>query len=186
MILAVDSSALALMVNPAANPPDDPATNAPVTKARERVEAFVNALGASDMLVVPTPTLAEILVYAEDDGPAFLEQINAYSRVRIKPFDQRAAVELAATTRAAKAAGDKKGASTAPWQKVKLDRQIIAIAIVSRASHLYTDDTNMAAFGRAAGLNVISTWDLPVPEEKRDLFSYQLDADGAGKDPPAS
>lgn len=182
MILAVDSSALALMINPAANPPVDPATKAPVTKARQRVETFVASLGASDTLIVPTPTLAEILVQAEDDGPAFLEQVNSYSRVRVKPFDQRAAVELAATTREAKAKGDKKSGSTAPWQKVKLDRQIVAIAVVARASHLYTDDGNMAAFGRAVGLNIISTWDLPLPEEKQDLFSYRPDADGAEGD----
>lgn len=178
MILVVDSSALALMINPAANPPNDPSTNAPVAKACERVEAFVTSLGASDTMIVPTPTLAEILVHAEDDGPAFLEQVNSYSRMRVKPFDQRAAVELAAITRDAKMAGDKKSGSTAAWQKVKLDRQIVAIAVVARATHLYTDDGNMAAFGRAAGLTVISTWDLPMPAEDCDLFSYQSESDG--------
>ncbi len=185
MILVVDSSALALMINPGANPPNDPTTNAPVVKARERVDAFVTSFGASDTLIVPTPTLAEVLVHAEDDGPAFLEQVNSYSRVRVKPFDQRAAVELAAITRNAKLDGDKRSGSTAAWQKVKLDRQIVAIAVVARATHLYTDDSNMAAFGRTAGLTVISTWDLSIPDEKLDLFSYQPEAEGGGDDPTA-
>lgn len=171
MIVAVDSSALALMINPAANPPTDPETGQPVTMARQRVEAFVAGLGGHDTLIVPTPTLAEILVHAEDDGPAFLEQVSSYSRVRIKPFDQRAAVEVAAVTREAKGAGDKRSGSSAPWQKVKIDRQIVAIAKVARASHLYTDDVDMARFATAAGLQVINTWALPIPEQRRDLLS---------------
>jgi hypothetical protein len=29
----------------------------------------------------------------------------------------------------------------------------------------------MIAFAQAAGLEVVSTWDLPIPEKKRDLLS---------------
>ena len=71
MILAVDSSALALLVNPAANPPDDPATGKPVEHARERVEYFIASLTASDTMIIPTPVLAEALVRAEDGVPDY-------------------------------------------------------------------------------------------------------------------
>ena len=58
MILALDSSALVLLVNPAANPPDDLGTKQPVTDVRERVEFFIAGLTPADTLIVPAPVLA--------------------------------------------------------------------------------------------------------------------------------
>ncbi len=69
MIVVVDSTALTLLVNPAANPPTDPATGQPVAFARERIEGLLASLSATDTLIIPTPVLAEVLVQAEDGGP---------------------------------------------------------------------------------------------------------------------
>ncbi len=74
-------------------------------------------------------------------------------------------------TRQAIDAGDKRGGSSAPWQKVKVDRQVIAIARVEGATHIYADDHNLTAFARQLGMEALSTWDLPVPERVEDLFS---------------
>lgn len=181
MILAVDSSALALLVNPAANPPDNPETGEPVSQVRERVEFFIRSLTAADTLVIPTPVLAEALVRAEDGAPGLLEALGGMARVKVRPFGERAAVETAVMTREAIQAGDKRGGSDAPWQKVKVDRQVIAVARVEGATRIYADDRNLVTFAKRLGMDVFSTWDLPLPEAELNLFtSIGLPAAGDG------
>ena len=171
MILAVDSSALALLVNPAASPPDDPSTGRPVDRARERVEHFIADLAASDTMIIPTPVLAEALVRAEDGGPGLLAAVAGLARLKVRPFGQRAAIETAQMTREAVAAGDKKGGSVQAWQKVKVDRQVIAIARVEGATRIYADDRGLISFAKRLGMDVVSTWDLPYPPpQQQQLF----------------
>jgi hypothetical protein len=73
-------------------------------------------------------TPLKILVRAGDAGPEYLDILNKSASFRIVPFDQRAAVEVAAALREAIDAGYKKGGTQSPWAKVKFDRQIVAIA----------------------------------------------------------
>ena len=167
MILAVDSSALALLVNPEATPPHDPDTGLLVERASERVRHFISGLSASDTLIIPTPVLAEALVRAEDGAPAVLEIISGLARVKVRAFGQRAAIETAFMTREAIAAGDKKAGAEAPWQKVKVDRQIIAVARVEGATRIYADDKGLISFARTLSMDVISTWDLPFPPPRQ-------------------
>jgi predicted nucleic acid-binding protein len=169
--LVVDSSALALLINPESAPPKDPSTGLAVVKAQERIRRYIEGLSSSDTLIVPTPVLAELLVKAENDAPQLLEQLQGQARLRVRPFDERAAVELAMMTREAVNAGDKRGGSLQPWQKVKFDRQIIAIARVAEATQIYADDQDLANFARSLGMNAVSTWDLAVPEEAKNLFT---------------
>ena len=170
MILAFDSSTLTLLINPDARPPNDPETGEPLTFSKERIEGLIGSLTASDALLIPTPVLAEVLVEAGDGGPALLEKIQTLARIRIAPFDTRAAVEAAFMEREARALGSKKGASGQPWQKVKFDRQIIAISRVAGADALYSDDEKLSNFAKSVGVEVRSTWDLPVPESNWGLF----------------
>jgi hypothetical protein len=58
MIIVVDSTSLALLINPDANPPTDPNTSEPLKFAKERIEFLISSLTANDSLVVPTPVLA--------------------------------------------------------------------------------------------------------------------------------
>ena len=171
MIVVVDTTALTLLINPPANPPTDPSTGKRVTFAKERIEGLITSLRGTDTLVIPTPVLAEVLVQAEDGGPGILEQLNTLARVRIRPFDEKAAIEVAYMTREAIAAGDKRGGSLQPWQKVKFDRQIIAIARTNNATKMYADDRDLCAFAKALGIDVSSTWDLPVPAAEETLFT---------------
>lgn len=171
MILAVDSSALILLINPAANPPDDPETEQPVTHARERVELFLAGLSSADTLIIPTPVLAEVLVGAEEGGPGLLEAISGLARVKVRPFGERAAIETAMMTREAIAAGDKRLGSQAPWQKVKVDRQVVAVTRAENATRMYADDHNLVTLARKLGMDVFSTWDLPVPDGVENLFT---------------
>jgi predicted nucleic acid-binding protein len=171
MIIVVDSTSLAFLINPGANPPIDPNTGESLKFAKERVEFMIASLAANDSLAIPTPVLAEVLVKAGDGGPEFREQISDLGKVRILPFDEKAAIETAYMTREAVAAGDKKGGSYQPWQKVKFDRQIIAIARVAGAAKIYSDDAELTKFAKKIGMDVVSTWDLPVPEIKEDLLT---------------
>lgn len=173
MIVVVDSSALTLLVNPNASPPDDPATGVPLTHARERIEHLIDSLADNSTIIVPTPVLAEVLVRA---GPALqgvVEQMERFPRFQIRPFDKLAAVETAMMTIDAVRAGDKKGGSAEPWQKVKIDRQIIAIARTNNADRIYSDDQGLAAFARALDIEVVSSWELPLPVIQTELFDRE-------------
>ena len=171
MILTVDSSTLTLVINPSARPPNDPTTDLPVKYAKERIEGLIASLGETDRLVIPTPVLAEVLVGAGEAGAEVINQLQPLSRIQIVAFDQRAAVELAAMTREAEALGSKKGTSTEPWQKVKFDRQIIAIAKIAGSDAIFSDDSKLCDFSRSVGLPARSTWELPVPEQEANLFA---------------
>lgn len=170
---SIDASSLALLVNPESKAPTDPSTGEPVERAAERLRLLLSILERErDTLIIPTPALAEVLVKLEDSAPAILERINRSARFKIADFDQRAAIELAIMTREALRAGDKFGSSTSPWQKVKIDRQIVSISAVHGATTIYSDDEGLSKFARARGLNVIHTWDLPLPEDPTpDLFA---------------
>ncbi|MGB7553213.1 MAG: hypothetical protein WBM04_02495, partial [Candidatus Korobacteraceae bacterium] len=120
------------------------------------------------------PALCEFLVLAGADGPAYLEKISAQRTFLVKPFDELAAIELAAMEVEARGGGNKRGGISQPWTKVKFDRQIVAIAKVNSATRIYTDDRDVRAFGTKAGLEVTSCWELPLPPAKQtDLFKDQ-------------
>lgn len=172
MIIAVDSTALVLIVNPGARPPIDPSTGSPVEHMQERVAKLIAEVDEKKhVLLVPTPVLAEVLVKAGEGGPEFVRKLRRLARIRIAPFDERSAFELAAMTAEAVTNGGKRGGHDQPWQKVKLDRQIIAIARVHSAGRIYSDDEKLVGFARRLGLVADSSWDLPVPENVADLFT---------------
>ena len=98
-----------------------------------------------------------------------VEELQKHAVFSIEPFDTRAALEVSAMSRTALAGGNKKGKSTAPWQKVKFDRQIVAIAKVHGATEIYSDDDDIMALGGQAKIKVIRLSDLPLPPEKEQL-----------------
>ncbi|MES2173874.1 MAG: hypothetical protein V4523_07990 [Pseudomonadota bacterium] len=173
MTVAVDATSLAFLVNPDAGTSIDPETNLPVPRVADRVRLLISDISKSKgRVIIPAPALAEVLVKAEDGGAELINILHNASVFLVAPFDQMAAIELAAMTRDALAAGGKKGGHSGEWQKVKLDRQICAIAKLHRAERFYTDDENLAKFARKVGMAVFGTKDLPLPlEPERDLFS---------------
>ena len=66
--------------------------------------------------------------------------------------------------------GGKKAGSDAPYQKVKFDRQIVAVAKVNGAHTIYSDDDDVRKFATKAGMKVVSTWELAIPPSKTPLF----------------
>lgn len=170
-MVAIDNTALALLLHPAAKPPNDPKTGLPLAKARERIEQLIADLDAEDeRMMIPTPVLSEFLILAAEDGPLYLEKIQTSKTLLVKPFDERAAIELAAMELSARGKGGKKAALASPYQKVKFDRQIVAIARVNEAHTIYSDDQDLGKFASSAGLKVVCSWDLPIPPSRTPLF----------------
>jgi predicted nucleic acid-binding protein len=129
-----------------------------------RVEHLFRSLNDRNAkIIVPTPALAELLVGAVDRAPDILARIDKTRTFKIEPFGTMAAVELAAIEAKLIEAGNKRDGSIEPYQKLKFDRQICAIAKVSGCSAIYSQDNSLRAFAKSIGLEAISVSDLPLP-----------------------
>ena len=135
----------------------------------DRIEKLLEDLDSEfERIIIPTPSLSEFLILAGRDASAYLDKISEMKTLMVKPFDQMAAVELAVTELEDRAAGDKRGGSaSATWNKVRFDRQIIAIIKVNGARRMYSDDKDVKKFATKIGLEVISSWELPLPAAKQ-------------------
>jgi hypothetical protein len=166
MPVVFDTTFLALLYGPFAKPPLDPKTKQPVSRAEDRIAFLVDGLSrAQTRIIIPTPALCELLCYAGDEAPNQVDIFTGSSRFILAPFDVRAAVEASQVLRSVIRSGNKRGKSapSTPWQKVKFDRQIVAIAKTLSASHIYSDDEDIARYGVDSGLEVVTLADLPVP-----------------------
>lgn len=165
-MVVFDATTLLYLLDPEAKAPKDPETGEPVARVKDRITFLVSELEKrKEKIIVPTPALSELLVRAGEAGPGYLDILSRQATFKIVDFDQRAAVEVAAATREALAAGDKRSGSDSPWAKVKFDRQIIAIARVEGASAIYSDDGDIVRFAKNFGIAVIRVSDLPLPPE---------------------
>jgi predicted nucleic acid-binding protein len=170
-MVATDANILSLMLHPKAKAPKDPTTNKPISKMAERIEFWLETLDTDgETILIPTPVLSEFLILAQDEGPDYLATINSAKTMNIFPFDERAAIELAAMEIADRKSGDKRGGTGAVWQKVKVDRQIVAICKVGGASTIYTDDSDIKKLATKAGIKAVSSWELQLPPSKTPLF----------------
>jgi predicted nucleic acid-binding protein len=165
-MVVFDATTLLLLLSPELSSPVDPMTNRRVEYAKERLDILLQELEKSrTKIIIPTPALSEVLVRASSAGPAYLDRLGSSAAFRIVAFDQRAAVEVAAMTRAAITAGDKRGGAEGTWAKIKYDRQIVAIAKVEGATIIYSDDAGVRTFAPQAGISVIRIAELPLPPE---------------------
>lgn len=166
-----DATALSLLLHPGAKPPTDSAGQ-PVSKAQERMELLVKTLDEKKTkIIIPTPALAELLVVAGSAGPQYLNELTSRSCFKLVDFDLRAAIEVADQIGKALAAGDKRAGSESSWQKVKFDRQIVAIAKVENVTALYSDDEELRKYAEAVGIQAIGIEHLPLPQaEQTALF----------------
>jgi hypothetical protein len=171
MILTLDNSTFVYLINPEARPPIDPSTGRPLAFAKERIEGLIASLGRSGRVILPTPALAEALVKAGGAAADIVQKINDKAQILVAPFDTKAAIELASLHLEIEAAtGSKKGTSLDPWQKIKIDRQIVSIAKVNQSDTIYSDDVGLCKFAKSVGLNAISSWDLEIPQKSPGLF----------------
>jgi hypothetical protein len=173
--VAFDASILLPLLNPTVPGPLDPNANKPLESCRERLDYLIEGLEKDrTKIVIPTPALSEILVYADEAGPRYLDQIRASRAFKIEPFDERAAAEVAFMIREyLKPMGKKRRKSAQHiWAKVKFDQQIVAIAKVNGAAIIYSDDRGVRTFAEQSHLTVIGLAQLPLPppESQMEMF----------------
>ncbi|MEO8126586.1 MAG: hypothetical protein ABI822_05795 [Bryobacteraceae bacterium] len=165
-MIALDTTALSALFIPGAVLCRK-GTTIPIKHAKERLESLIERIAkADDPIIIPTPALSELLVkIPQEMVTPLLDQLNSSKWFRIEPFDAAAAVELALRIAKSRADGDKREGlpSETPWAKVKFDRQIVAIAIVSRASEIISDDPDVKTIGERWGIKVSSVEDLEIP-----------------------
>jgi len=124
-------------------------------------------------MIVPTPVLSEFLVLAGKDAAEYLNRIAEKKNILVKPFDEKAAIELAAIELEDRKGTSKRGSSNSPWTKVRFDRQIVAIAKTNGAKRIYSDAEDLMKYATRAGIEVVRTWDLPLPAAKQINIEYK-------------
>ncbi len=132
---------------------------------------------------MPSPALCELLVTEGADVQDVLTTLRGSAYIRVEGFDERAAVELAMRLREARQAGDQREGLPITKSAMKFDRQIVAIALVSGATILYSDDDGVAKFAAGCGLAVKRVADLPVPASQQ---SFTFPDAGAQATAPAA
>lgn len=156
MICTLDANALILWVD---KKTDD------ITVARLEL-LFEKIAKARGKLIVPTPSLAEALVHTQEATSAWVDAMSRKSAFLVAPFDFKAAMECAFIDRLARVQGHKKAGAvkTEPWQKIKVDRQIAAIAKVHQTDLLITGDVNLQTVCRTIGIGTSDVSDLEAPQ----------------------
>lgn len=146
---------------------------------RDKLDYLVVRLQRSKTkILIPTPAVSEFYVKADPDVLASFKGRSAFI---IAPFDEKAAIECAISVRDAVRSGKKKGVQdAAPWQKVKFDHQIVAIAKVHRATCIYSEDEGLRNFAASLGLSAQCTEELQEnPESKQQKLDLNMEGDGA-------
>lgn len=137
---------------------------------RVRIDHFIGEIDKSKARVIfPMIAISEFLVRADRAGRTFLEELEKKACIFVADFDRGAAHELARMEREALDAGDKRAGSEEPYQKIKVDRQIIAIGIAHGAKMVVSRDDGVRAQATRLGLVAKRIQDLELPESARQL-----------------
>jgi len=159
-MVVFDTSVLAIAFDEKAAVPLDVETGQPIDKCRERINHLIHSLNeASERILIATPVLAEYLVKAGQDRDERLQAIVNAKVFVVAEFDIRAAIECAMLEEG----NQPPNSDTESKAKVKFDRQIIAIAKAREATTIYTGDKGMGSRALGAGINVVMTWEIPLP-----------------------
>lgn len=131
---------------------------------------------SKEAIIIPTPALAELLVGAGERASDVLSQLDKKSIFQVEPFGQRAAVELAAWEfkLLSTSAGKRDGLLEEPYQKIKVDRQICAIAKVAGSERIYSQDRALRHHASRLGLTAFGIDDLPsVPISPQSDMQFE-------------
>jgi predicted nucleic acid-binding protein len=169
-MIVFDTTVLCLTMYANAGVPNDFKTKQPITYAKERVDGLIAAAErGAEVIVIPTPALAEVLVVVSPDVQLHVDKLENQAFFKIVSFGKRAAIEVALRTKLAIKKGNKRDGIRREWDKIKYDRQIVAIAHVEGASIIYSTDEDVHKHGEAWGIRVLNISDLPIPAKQSKL-----------------
>ena len=152
---------------------------------RARIEHFIERVEkAKAKVVFPMVAIAEFLVGADLAGVEFLNTMDRKAHIHMADFNRAAAFELAQIDRAAIGSGDKKDESEEPWQKIKTDRQIVAIGKAQGAQLVISNDKNVRNNALRVNIQAMKIQDLTLPESARQMHLVPALAKGVPKAKP--
>lgn len=172
--VAFDNTMLSILLNPNGRIPPDPVTGAIVEFAKERAESVLAEIQKSkSKIIIPAPALAELLTVIGPTAEQYINLINSSQIFEIAAFDARCASELAFLNRNVFSKQDKRS-STEAYQKIKIDRQILAICKVNGVSKLYTDDSSLKNSAKLCEITPIGISEVPIAEsDKQQKLNLQ-------------
>ena len=132
---------------------------------KARIEHFLErAEKARSKVIFPMPAIAEFLVRADLAGVEFMNRLDKKTFLHMADFNRAAAFELSQIDRAALNTGDKKDETGAPWQKIKVDRQIVAIGKSLGATLVISADGSVRNNALRVGMIGMTVQELELPE----------------------
>ena len=167
-----DSNFVLTFLCEAKKAPIDPVTKQPLTYYNERVAHLVDCLKKEKQTIgIPTPVLSEIGIQSDRATPELVSELASYKWFEFLSFDTISAIECALMARTGFQQGNKKydGNDGAVWQKLKIDRQIFAIAKAYSAQRIYTTDTDLLKLGSVHEVECVRIFDLPVPDSAKQM-----------------
>jgi predicted nucleic acid-binding protein len=178
-----DNTMLSILLNPNARVTDDPATKRPVEHALERAQGLLLTLEkARRKIIVPTPAAAELLTAIGPEAQQYINMVQRSRLFEVASFDPKCAHELAILNRGVFKEIDDRN-STHPYQKRKVDRQIIAVCRVYNVTKIHTTDGNLCNLARLCGINPVRIEELPIPDSARQGDMFKLEPHEAIPDP---
>lgn len=123
------------------------------------------------IVILPTPSVSEFLIGADQAAHDMMEVLQNKASVRICPFDLAGAYECAQMNAAAigRSGGNKRDGidPDRAWQQVKFDRQIVAIAKSNGARLIISNDSGVRACSQRVGIKTLRVDELPFPDHAR-------------------
>jgi|SRR3984957_12289437 len=169
-MLALDANLTSLILYPHSRPLMDYRIGKPISEPYQRLSVLIEqADKLTTEIVIPTPALAEALVAAEDIQ-ASLAELKKHARIRIEPFSERACIELAIRVRQALKKKDKRDGVSDVWEKVRVDRQIVATAFIAGATEIYSTDKGVHKHAELWGMTPKHLSDVPLPHVQGKLI----------------
>lgn len=120
---------------------------------------------ANGQLVIPVQVIGEYISGAGQAGQELLGKFLRNRLIKVASFDYVAALECAIMDRTAIASGNKRTplGREVSWQKIKIDRQIVAIAKVLNVARIISADGDIPKIAKSVGIPCLTAEDLPLP-----------------------
>jgi predicted nucleic acid-binding protein len=146
-------------------------------KLADRMKGLLEDIDRTNgKLIIPAQVVGEYISGAGPAGQTILTGLLKNRRIEVASFDHVAATECALMEKAAHATGNKRAplARDAIWQKVKVDRQIVAIAKVHMVDLIVSTDGDIPKLADAVQIRCLAVKDIPLPEWAKQVLIEEV------------